>query len=318
MSTTRTVRPTDVVALVSFDGRIYPNEAWTWDRLGDQPASRVLSTAVEQWFSFATGRHTWVSLQGQTLLGLISARRRDGRAAWEVDCLIAAADSPERVALNLFDRLSADAVQFGVQKLFLRVAAGSEMVESARQTGFVGYVTEWLLRLDQASFPERPLPAGLVLRPRERADEHALYQLYNAAAPPDVRLIEALTFAEWKSGAERRGGGRGAADVVGERDGRIVARLRTSRDGEGGRADLLLHPDEWPSTEALLSWLVRDLRDRRPIHIAVPFYARPVAERMESSGFVVIGEYALLAKRLAQPIWQRRPVRARAKPVATV
>src|SRR5437588_271187 len=34
MTTARPVRPTDLVALVSFDGTVYPHEAHTWDRLG--------------------------------------------------------------------------------------------------------------------------------------------------------------------------------------------------------------------------------------------------------------------------------------------
>src|SRR5437763_1662541 len=102
MTTARPVRPTDLVALVSFDGRVYPNEAHTWDRLGRATESpRLLESAIEQWFSFATGRHTWISIQGQTIRGVVSARHRGSRLAWEVDCLIVAAEDAEPVALDL-------------------------------------------------------------------------------------------------------------------------------------------------------------------------------------------------------------------------
>ncbi len=44
MSRARHPLPTDLVALVSFDGRVYPNEAKPWDRLGlDQRARRWIT-----------------------------------------------------------------------------------------------------------------------------------------------------------------------------------------------------------------------------------------------------------------------------------
>jgi hypothetical protein len=319
MSTTRTVRPTDVVALVSFDGNVYPNEARTWDRLGSEPESpSVLGSAVEQWFSFATGRHTWVSIQGQTILGLISARRRGTRTAWEIDCLIAAAADTERAALSLFEQVSAGAARAGVHKLFLRVEAGSDLLTAARKAGFVSYTTERLLRLDRPGGLDCMLPAGLALRSRERMDDHALFQLYNAVAPPEVRMVEAMTLSEWSAAAERRSAGRGATDIVAERDGRIVARVQTTRSGDSGRLDLVVAPEEWTATDGLLAWAIRDLGPRRPLFAVVPEYAGPVADHMIAAGFQPAGAYTLLAKRLMQPVWSERPVRARVKPVATV
>ena len=93
MTSVRTVRPTDLVALVAYDGRVYPNEAVTRDRIGKEMSPHPLETALEQWFSFATGRHTWISVKGATLRGLASARRRGSKAAWELDCLIDAAEA---------------------------------------------------------------------------------------------------------------------------------------------------------------------------------------------------------------------------------
>src|SRR5262249_47916724 len=122
----RAARPTDIVALVAFDGRIFPNEAQPWDQLG-RPAEgpRVLGSAFEQWFSFATGRATWVSVQGQTVRGVISARRRATRHAWEIDTLIAADEDSGSVCFTLFDQVIAGAVRAGVHKVFLRLEAGS-------------------------------------------------------------------------------------------------------------------------------------------------------------------------------------------------
>src|SRR2546422_11260005 len=88
MSSPRRPLPTDLVALVSFDGRVHPNEAKPLDRLGLDERAHALESTIEQWFSFATGKHTWVSVRGATIRGLISARRRAKRAAREGGRLI--------------------------------------------------------------------------------------------------------------------------------------------------------------------------------------------------------------------------------------
>ena len=117
MSKARTVLPTDLVALVSFDGRVYPNEAKTWDRLGlDVRGPHPLETALEQWFSFATGKHTWISVRGATIRGLISARRRAKPSAWEVEVLINA-DEDKGVCLSLLTRMLAGVGKLGAERV---------------------------------------------------------------------------------------------------------------------------------------------------------------------------------------------------------
>ena len=112
MTSVRSVRPTDLVALVAYDGKVYPNEAITRDRVGKEASPHPLETAIEQWFSFATGRHTWISVKGATLRGLVSARKRGSKAAWEIDCLIHTDEEPD-VLLNLLDQVTEDAGHAG-------------------------------------------------------------------------------------------------------------------------------------------------------------------------------------------------------------
>ena len=317
MSSARSVRPTDLVALAAFDRRLRHNEAHTWERLGssgDPP--RVIGSAAQEWLPLAGRRRTWVVVHGPRIRGLISARPRGRPTAWEVDRLMTADD--ERVVLGLFDQLTAGAVAAGAHKVFLRLDADSEILVAARKAGFVPYAVEHLLRLDVPRQQEEPLPAGLWLRPRERTDEYGLFQLYNRVAPLEVRAVEANTLAEWQAAVERRGRGRGAADIVVEREGRVVGWLRTDRAGGAGRFDVVLAPDEWPAADALIAWGLRDLGAARPVYAAVPEYAGPLIERLQSAGFALAGEYALLAKRLMQLIRATKPVRATVKPVATV
>src|SRR5436309_15596114 len=104
MSSPRRPLPTDLVALVSFDGRVHPNEAKPLDRLGLDDRAHPLESTIEQWFSFATGKHTWVSVRGTTIRGLISARRRAKPPAWAVDAL-SDVEEDEGVALPVSTRI---------------------------------------------------------------------------------------------------------------------------------------------------------------------------------------------------------------------
>src|SRR3990170_3074279 len=173
MSVARTVRPTDLVALVSFDGRVYPNEAKTRDRLGrDESGSRPLESAIEQWFSFATGRHTWISVRGATLRGLVSARARGSAAAWELDTLINAAEDDEGVCLSLLDRAVEDAGREGAEKVFLRVLSESPVLVMARRAGFACVATERLYaHQGPVLMAKGSLPS---LRRRSRADAYSM------------------------------------------------------------------------------------------------------------------------------------------------
>ncbi len=166
MSSPRRPLPTDLVALVSFDGRVHPNEAKPLDRLGLDERAHALESTIEQWFSFATGKHTWVSVRGATIRGLISARPRAKRSAWEVDALIDV-DEDEEVALSLFSRMISGITKQRGERIFLRLDVGSHVSEAARKAGF---------------FP------------------------YSHCVPANVRAIEGPTFREWLAAQESWGG----------------------------------------------------------------------------------------------------------------
>ena len=307
MTVARTVLPTDLVALVSFDGRVYRNEAKTRDRLGrDESSPSPLESALEQWFSFATGRHTWISVRGSTLRGLISARRRSANAAWEVVCLIDASDD-DSVCLSLLDRVSEEAGRGGAQKIFLRLAVDSSIVPIARRASFVPCVIENRYdhqgpvsaeRLDGAAGRGRANPE-LPLRRRTRADAYGLFQLYNVAVPEPVRRVEAATFAEWLAAQERHWLGRRSAQLVLGRDGYLGAWVRTAVDGDIGRFDLMVHPRELDVLEPLLMAALSRLRGQGVLVTLVPEYQEPLAGLLERHGFKRQDQYVVMAKRTA-------------------
>lgn len=308
MSSTRSLRPTDLVALVSLDGRVYPNEARTWDHLGRQPEGpSLLDSALPPWFSFATGRHTWIHIQGQTIHGLVSARKRGNRTAWEVECLIAATDD-ERVVLKLLEQVSAGVGRAGALKVFLRLEAGSDLLNSARRAGFVPYASEVLLRSD-GHVPAAELEEGRQVRPCASTDAYALYRLYNATVPEHVRRMEAPTFHQWQATQEKRGSGRGSRNLVVLHDGEIVAHVCSCRDAGIRRIDLSVLPAHRDVIPALLHLAIEKSKGQRPIYCLVPGHDEPQQVRLHEAGFIRDGEYTAMVKRTAIPIAQLKPLR---------
>ena len=300
MASVRTVRPTDLVALVAYDGKVYPNEAVTRDRMGTDASPHPLETALEQWFSFASGRHTWISVKGATLRGLVSARRRGSNAAWEVDCLIDAAEDDPNVLLSLLDRLAADAGRAGAEKVFLRVPQGSSAAETARRSGFVPYLTERLLvRANESG----EVAAGSVpLRRWARADAYPTFQLYNRWAPASVRQVEAATFREWGAARERLSPPRLTRRWVVEREGQVAGWLRTAADDDVGRFDLLADPAAPELLDAMSDAACARLAGQPVVLALVPEFAVGLGERLEARGFCERHRFSVLARRVTRPV----------------
>ena len=71
--TTRAPRPTDLVALVTFDEDVRENLAVTRERLAQgNGAPTPLAAAFAQWLHL--GRRTWVSIAGRQIRGIATAR----------------------------------------------------------------------------------------------------------------------------------------------------------------------------------------------------------------------------------------------------
>ena len=293
MSRARYPLPTDLVALIAHDGRVYPNEAKTWDRMGTANGGpHPLGTALEQWLSFATGKHTWVSVRAATIRGLISARRRAKRTAWEVDCLINA-DEDRSVARSLLERMVAGAAKEGAERIFLRLAADSPMVEVARSVGFFAYAQETLYRADEPAPTPDP---GLPLRPASKADAFGIYQLYSAVTPANVRAIEGATFREWQAAREPWGGN--PSDLVLEEDGIITGWLRLLRGSES-RFSMLIHPQRRDAKAFLETALVR-LRGSRPILCLAPSRGDSLSRLLRALALSPVEDYVVMAKRTAR------------------
>lgn len=309
MTSVHTVRPTDLVALVSFDGRVYPNEAVTRDRIGAETSPRPLEAALEQWFSFATGRHTWISVKGATLRGLVSARRRGSRAAWEVDCLVDAAEDDSSVLMSLLDRLTVDAGRARAEKVFLRVASDSPVIETASRCGFTPYRTEMLMAATGRGGPRpatkangRAAGASGGLRRWGRSDAYDTFRLYNRWTPEPVRRVEAATFREWLAARERLSSQRSTRQQVYEDGGRIVGWLRFAADTEVGRFDLMSAPESPDVMEKLVTAAHARLHEQSSLFTLVPDFAQGLRAQLQQFGFADSGEFAVLARLTTRPV----------------
>ena len=302
MTKVHTVRPTDLVALVAYDGRVYPNESVTRDRIGTEASPHPLEAALEQWLSFATARHTWISVKGATLRGLVSARRRGSKGAWEIDCLIDAAEDDAGVLTSLLERVIADAGRAGAEKVFLRVPAASDAVERVRHAGFRAYVTERLLARRSAAQAPSAVDGVEGMRRWGRADAQPAFRLYNRCTPEPVRRVEAATFREWLAAQERLSPGGRARQRVIERDGRIVGWLRAAAAGELGRFDVIADPSEPAVLDTLIDTALGLLGEQTRLFTLAPEFATGLRERLERRGFAQEGEYAVLARQTAQTV----------------
>jgi len=299
MSRARYPLPTDLVALFSFDGRVYPNEAKPFDRLGLDERARPLEEALEQWFFFATGKQTYVNVRGATIRGLINARPRGKRTAWEVEALIDA-DDDKGVVSSLFSRMLSGIGKGGAERVFIRLDARSAIVHAAREAGFFAYQPQILYKLTGRS-REKAQEVGL--RPKSRQDLHGIFQLYMHAVPATVRAIEGATFKEWQAALEPWGGR--TKDLVLEEEGAIAAWARV-QSGQTGRLSVL-STSRSASLDEVIAAAVARLSKSDVVLTLVPEQDPGMASAFERQGFQQAGGYLMMAKRLTRTVQELVP-----------
>ena len=298
----RTVLPTDLVALVSYDGKVYANEAMTRDRIGTGDSPHPLETAFEQWFSFATGRHTCVSVKGPTLRGLVSARKRSSKQAWEIDCLINASENDGGVLLSLLDQMTEAAGKSGAMRIFVRLPSGTDTTRATSRGGFLPYVRERVYSRPMKEHEGWQPPESL--RRRAKADPYPVFQLYSTVVPPEVRRIEGMTFGEWSASQESLGR---MTQYVLEDAGRVDGWLRVAGDGDIGRFDLQASP---AALDTLIEAALAKVSNRQRAVTIVPEYQVELAGRLERLGFEPGEEFTVLSRRTVRPIKEAKKVPA--------
>ena len=306
----RALRGTDLVLLVGFGGRALPNQAKTRQSLGKEEGG------AHSWEAFLTtwlaleGHHTWIATDDGRIQGLISARQRQGHAAWEVNHLFLAEDGPcEDTCLALLEHVAA-APEAQVEKVFLRLTQESPLVDIARRAGYYPYLTEILYTWQQAHPSPSLLPTYPNLRRRASADDPELFRLYQAAVPETVRRAEAMTYREWRESREATQ--RGKKEFVWLREGSITGWLRLTSSGGTGQLDLLAHPQEEEGLDRMLEYGLASLSASATLLCLAAQGQETLRRQLELAGFIPSATYIAFVKQRAVRLPQRGLVPATA------
>jgi hypothetical protein len=309
MSDTHAARPTDLVALVTFDEEVRENQAVTRERLGLAPdAPRPLNAALEQWLGL--GRHTWITVRGRQVHGIATARELSAKSAWQIDTLIdAGADDDGDVLGDLLRQAVVAAQRARVTHILLRTPAASPALEPALRAGFVRALQErlWVGRL---AAPDAAAPESAV-RPAARADTLGLFQLYGRSLPIEARQALAMTLSEWQALRERRWCARGE-QYVATADDQIVGAVQVALDDRRAQIDLTLNPDAGglAAGACLLAQVAERTAGAETVLALAPVACAATEQLLRDRGLEPDGEFVLLSRRVARP--QREAVAQRA------
>jgi hypothetical protein len=296
--------PTDLPALVAYSGLSSENEAWPRERLGAGEAQATLSVLRDQMLSFARQRGAWVSVRRQRLQGLVGARQRGGADAWEIDYLLDTTKDRD-VAVELLEYTTFEAGKEGAQKLFLRLASNSELLEPVRKAGFLPYQEETLLARVGPGDAEPE-----AMRQSVASDSYPLFRLYCSSAPETTRRLEAATFAEWHSAQERRWLKNGL-QLIAEREGRVVAQARAARLPQGVQVDIVASADAAANVAGIVSAACGAAESsREAVFVLVPNAAQGMMRRLQEAGFTPQNEFVSLMRRTAKPLAMPKKVAA--------
>jgi hypothetical protein len=302
-------RPTDLVALVTFDDEVRENQAVTLEGLSDRDRNktRPLNAALAQWLHL--GRRMWVNVQGREVRGIATARDLNAKSAWAIDTLIdaAGADAADEVVEDLLGQALEAAVQARVTHVLLRTLDDAPARAPAMRAGFRPALVERLwrgvLRADPVDEP------SIALRPATAADELALFQMYNRAIPVEARTLLGMTREEWSAVRDRRWL-RGSTELVAERDGVVAGRVALQDAGDRIQFEMLVASDDAASAGALLAEIATRA-DGREVLSLTPRCAGAVETALAEAGLEPEArEYVQLCRRMARPVMAEAPVRA--------
>ena len=294
-------RPTDLVALVTFDGEVYENQAVTRERLArPTSAPHPLNAAIEQWLG--RGRHTWIDVRGRQINGIATARPLAGPEAWVIDTLVDASAAPDGGVPGALLRQALEAAaRQQVRHVLLRAPVDAPVLPEALRVGFQQAMSERLWRGDGLRRLSHGEP-GVTVREAGEEDAFALFQLYNRALPMDGRQALALTQEEWQRIQERRWLHRGGREYVAVEGDRVCAHLRLTPEPGSAQFDLLADAQGERGARALLDRAADDLADCGGVLALVPVCAAPLERLLAERGLEAGVEYALLSRRMAKPV----------------
>ncbi len=321
-SAIRPLRPTHLVALRALDCRPSCMEwtASTWPRVHDGDARLPLWSLLSQSMASPTGyRRAWVHCGPDGVDGIAAARARCGGLVWDVRHLsVDGANEP--VARELLLWICEEAASRGARRVFIETGTEPGERAVAERTGFEQY-TQARLYVRRGGAPPT-VPALEGARLRQRGDEHALFQLYKAAVPANVRAAEAMTLEEWA--ALHKGTKRWTPGPLDDRrqhvwqDGEAaLAWMELTCNAKSQHVEWLVHPGHESASDGLVACAIAGAGARGPLYATCRDYQPSLCTALERAEFALVAERAVFARQLAVRVPERVLVAARARPTLT-
>ena len=245
----------------------------------------------------------WVAVEGWRIYGLASARRRAGPTSWGVEHMVTVPGHDERCA-DLLEAVGSFAGQRGAEHVFLRLPDEWQLINKVQRSGFFPCA-----QVHAFTVTGRALLLGSIpvqeCRARLPGDEHALFRLYAATTPAEVRAGIGLTLQQWMDAQEPEE--KLTRELVLEQNGDINAWVRLAPHRRGIRVQMMVHPG-WEGELRSLVALVLDQAGPRPVVWEVPEYQEGLRLTLERAGFQISNSYRLTVKSLAASV--RKPAMA--------
>jgi hypothetical protein len=273
------------------------------------PYMSLMSTAIAY---RPGGQRGWVAEADGRMVGLTLARPRAGGLVWDVSTLHAQPDE-DPVAADLLEHVVASAGSHAARRVFLEAPAGGRGLDVARRAAFERFTSSELYILAPGGKFERT--DLFEARPRLRADEQTLFQLYNNAVPAAVRAAEAMALEEWV--ALYPGGKRWQPSFTGSRQ-QFVWELGTSIVGWleitfGQRSqfmELLIHPRYEDAADRLVRYALLQVSPKAPVYALAREYQSHLASALQRAGFRLAARHDLFVRLLAARVREPRLVTA--------
>ncbi len=284
----RAMLPTDALVLGlsrSRNGR-QPLTAATWPRTPpESERPTVFGLLRHALIPRPGGGHVGVATAGGKVLGYVMLRPRAAGLVWDITHLTAA---DVECAVELVRWARERVLGSGARRIMIDTPDVGPGPGVARQAGFERYTEGATYGLERGfSRDERDaLPA----RPRLRADELGLFQLYSASVPAPVRAAEAMTQEEWAALFPGRKPWAPAIlgnsqDYVWEMGTRIIGWMRVTYGARSQSLDLLVHPSYETYTDRIVRYALTQMSTKVPVLSDVREYQGAVRTALERAGF---------------------------------
>ena len=251
-----------------------------------------------------------ICADGDRVHSIAAVRPRSGVKSWEVSHLYANSVSDDALG-GLLEMAAASAASEGGERLFLRIAADSDIEPIARRAGFSPCFKETLYKRAPGVAGRGSASFGPESRLTERGQEHdyPLFRLYNAVTPVKARQLMGMTFEQWQASDERVP--RRLDDMALEIEGATVGRFGIASGADGVRLlTLALHPDHAALTADMVDAGIRKSGGDAAIMALAADYAPTLGICLETRGFRAEAEFSVLARPTAQAAKRSSSVRS--------